>query len=352
MASRYTRYMKAMKHDYGNPIKNYEFIMGDKFISEIISTSIFKRLRRINFLGAIDYTIVRHPNQSRYRYSRYQHSIGVAKLARFYSDTMEVDFKKRQLACIAALLHDLGHAPLSHSLEGVFEKYFDINHHKITNDLITGRLPQGKEIYEIIKWLGMDADQIVAVIEGKEDLFDGFFSGPINFDTIEGIMRSFTYAGNTTTSSLPENIVMSSSCRNLPNSQYHVDNFWQYKNLVYNNIINSYRGVLSDEICKFIMHEKIDIFSPSDYLMDEIELFKKLPQLKMILLSQNFEEVVWQVINKPISYKHRHFFIDNSVPFASKKDADRYRQGKLSAHISPPPEKEWKSRRHIGDLFK
>ena len=85
--------------------------------NEIMDTKVFKRLQDISFLGAIDYT-----SRNKKRHNRYNHSISVGTLALYYATLMQLsDYESRHLV-LAALLHDIGHGPLSHSMEPAFQK--------------------------------------------------------------------------------------------------------------------------------------------------------------------------------------------------------------------------------------
>ena len=184
------------RYDFASPLRADGALFGDALIDGIMASRAFKRLKGVRFLGGIDYVLVRSPNGSRIRYSRYEHSVGVTCLAALHADMRDLSPNERRLSCTAALLHDIGHAPLSHSLEPVFVEQFGLGHHKATEEIIYGRATIGREISDLIHEHGVDADHLVALIGGKDDCFDGFFAGPINFDTIEGILRTHSYTGS------------------------------------------------------------------------------------------------------------------------------------------------------------
>ena len=87
-------------------------------IMQLIDTLAFQRLRRIKQLGAA--SLLFHGAES----SRFTHSIGVFCVARkIYRKLVEIKPEFRQNKFIlfgAALLHDLGHGPLSHTSEVIF----------------------------------------------------------------------------------------------------------------------------------------------------------------------------------------------------------------------------------------
>ena len=87
-------------------------------IWDLIKTKEFQRLRRIKQLGTLYLSF--HTAE----HSRFGHSLGVYEIVRRMIDETFIgqdawDNTDRPLALCAALLHDLGHGPFSHS----FEKY-------------------------------------------------------------------------------------------------------------------------------------------------------------------------------------------------------------------------------------
>jgi len=85
---------------------------------DLIDTAPFQRLRRIRQLGAAYLTF--HGAES----SRFTHSLGVLHLARQALDQLEREPRglAEHRACLyaAALLHDIGHGPLSHAGEEMY----------------------------------------------------------------------------------------------------------------------------------------------------------------------------------------------------------------------------------------
>ncbi len=90
----------------------------EAMIMELIDSTPFQRLRRIRQLGPASLTF--HGAES----SRFTHSLGVFYIARKALEILtklDCDLEKhRALVYGAALLHDLGHGPLSHTSEEMF----------------------------------------------------------------------------------------------------------------------------------------------------------------------------------------------------------------------------------------
>ncbi len=109
----------------------------------IINSPFFQRLRDIKQLGLVEYVF---PGAS---HNRFSHSLGVMHLAGKMAATIirnqqergevELDLKKIRLA---ALLHDIGHYPWSHTVEYVVRKQTDSNNIPFWNYLDGPDKPQ------------------------------------------------------------------------------------------------------------------------------------------------------------------------------------------------------------------
>jgi len=82
---------------------------------EVIQHPYFQRLRRVSQLALAHYVF---PGAT---HTRFSHSLGVAHLAGLLAHELGLPIAERRLLRIAALMHDIGHFPLSHSLESVYE---------------------------------------------------------------------------------------------------------------------------------------------------------------------------------------------------------------------------------------
>ena len=325
-------------YDFRNPVDLVAVEDDEPLFAAISSTAAFRRLADIRFLGGIDYLLVRTPNGApgHRRYTRYQHSLGVARLAYLYGIIRDLSPAKRRLAYAAALLHDIGHAPLSHTLEGVFQKNFRINHHLAGVEIVTGRSPFGEEISAILKQFGLDAEQVMSVAAGKDDEFEGFFGGPINFDTIEGILRSWIYLRPKAPSLSPEEVMVAAMRRDSHSDRETVDRFWEYKDNVYRYIIRSEFGVAADRICELAAEASISNLSRNDYFLTERQLFKKIPDLRHFLLNFHTNDSLGEGVGSGLQYQLRTFGVDTCHDFFARDDVGRYKQWKEDRVMRAP----------------
>ncbi len=117
---------------FKDPVHRYVHVR-DRVIWDLIGTKEFQRLRRIKQLGTTYLTF--HGAE----HSRFNHSLGVYEIIRRIVDDVfegrpDWDHDERLLSLCAALLHDLGHGPFSHS----FEKVFGLDHEHFTQAIILG----------------------------------------------------------------------------------------------------------------------------------------------------------------------------------------------------------------------
>src|SRR5262245_44916561 len=108
----------------------------DELYRRLLASNIVARLRDVRFLGALGL----FADHARATDSRYAHTGGVAYLMLRASRQLELSqSEERRLVC-AAILHDVGHGALSHSIEAYFKKRFAVDHKTFTKRLILGDL--------------------------------------------------------------------------------------------------------------------------------------------------------------------------------------------------------------------
>lgn len=157
----------------------------EKVFREVISTDAFKRLGSIHFLGAIDYLMLGGQKGVEKRHTRYDHSLGVANLAKRFALAKGIRGKEYEGIVVSALLHDIGHAPLSHSLEPAFKSLFEIDHHRVGERILRGEVPIGVRLARTLTRNGLNNFEVMATIAGVgRGIGKDLFSRSINIDTI------------------------------------------------------------------------------------------------------------------------------------------------------------------------
>ncbi len=320
-------------------------IFEDPFLAELALTAPLQRLKQIGFLGALDYVRFSNGFQShRRRHNRYEHSVGVAELALLYADIRGLNRKETRILAAAGLLHDIGHGPLSHTLEPIFKSEFDISHHRSGDNILYGRSPFGNEIIEVLSAYGIDLDEVAAMIEGQHDGEHAYlFSSPINLDTIEGISRSRVFAAKSHRIVDPRRLVVAlAENEELPTSL--MDEFWRMKHEVYNLVIHNAWGLIFDGLAQAYMHHNIDEFSSDDFLKTEDQLRHKQPTLFHIFAwaktSQRrayyrVSEMVPEVLDFSLRAPKREFTVNSDVQMHRPADLSRrYQQQKSFRDIT------------------
>ena len=152
-------------------------------IMELIDTIAFQRLRRIKQLGAA--SLLFHGAES----SRFTHSIGVFCIARkIYQRLIEIksSFHEDKFVLYgAALLHDLGHGPLSHTSEVIF----DHNHEQWSQNLVKNYSP----INSILRKYDSDLPKKIGELFKSKELFSNplktLISSEIDCDRLDYLLR-------------------------------------------------------------------------------------------------------------------------------------------------------------------
>ena len=109
----------------------------DELLLALINSREFQRLRRIKQLGMSQYVF---PGAD---HSRFSHSIGVMHTARLMIDRiarlggLKVEDDDRTVVLAAALVHDVGHGPFSHTFENVLKAVgVEEKHERRTREII------------------------------------------------------------------------------------------------------------------------------------------------------------------------------------------------------------------------
>jgi putative nucleotidyltransferase with HDIG domain len=302
---------------------------------EILEDAAIQRLSRISFLGAIDHVMPRQKTLRTVSNSRFQHTIGVARLALRYARNADLNEHDEQLVVTSALLHDIGHAPLSHSLESVFQSHFNLNHHDAGNQVIRGESVLGKGILEALRAAGIDPDEVMELIAGKHPgIVAHPFGGPMNIDTFEGILRCRLYM-RLPVSPIPEALVDGLVSFGPP-CQSRFDMFWGIKHAVYGGLINGAGGILADALARIYMIDRISSFSRNDFFLCEKLLLKAHPGLAGLFRTAK-KRLRSNVNGETVIYNKREFYKNDSHKIGSYRDLScRYLQRKLPARMRVP----------------
>lgn len=162
-----------------------------------IDTAEMRRLARVGQLGLV--TLV-YPGAV---HSRFEHSLGVFRLAVDFLDHLQADSVFADLVTsedasaflASALLHDVGHWPFCHPIEDMRLEEFP-RHESFLRSII-----EGGELADVLRseW-GVAPERVVALVEGTADdragrLLASLLSGPVDVDKMDYLARDSLHAG-------------------------------------------------------------------------------------------------------------------------------------------------------------
>jgi len=174
------------------------FIRADPLEAALINSRPLQRLRTIHQLGL---TFLVFPGAE---HSRFSHALGAMHLAGRAYDALcsraegllpgGINARERRLARVAALLHDLGHAPFSHSAEELFQG--GIDHEEMTRRLIASA--EMARIFE--RWGdGITPEDVLRLLTGQgapvERLLGQIVSGELDVDKMDYLLRDSLFCG-------------------------------------------------------------------------------------------------------------------------------------------------------------
>ena len=225
----------------------------EQMVMELIDSSPFQRLRRIKQLGPAYLTF--HGAES----SRFTHSLGVFHIARrAINHLSELDSRLKEHKFIlyaAALLHDLGHGPLSHTSEEIFK----IKHEEWTGKLIN----ENQEISIILNRYGKgNAKAISELIQSRkapEKSIVSLISSQLDCDRLDYLMRD-SYTTGARYGQLDIDRIISAmtlapdgDLAIQPKGLMAVEHYLVIRNLMYRSVYNH----RLNEVCNWLLEQII-----------------------------------------------------------------------------------------------
>lgn len=181
---------------FRDPVHDYIHVR-DQIILDLINSREFQRLRRIKQLGTSSFTF--HGAE----HSRFNHSLGVYEVTRRIIDLFEQQYASQTendglwqveeyiVTLCAALLHDIGHGPFSHTFEGIFHT----DHETLTQKIITS---PDTEVNQILQYFGENFPNKVASVIDKSypnQQVVQIISSQIDADRMDYLLRDAYYTG-------------------------------------------------------------------------------------------------------------------------------------------------------------
>ncbi len=171
-------------------------------IAELLESPEVQRLNNIKQLG---FAHLVYPGA---HHTRLEHSLGAYHIASQISETLNIDGDEQNTVTCAALLHDIGHGPFSHTLESILLEKFGVDHVDLTEELVLGEYEifepteknfiKSQGINQILSKNDIDKDEIVNVIRGKTNkkpYLGQILNSTIDVDQLDYLMRDAYYTG-------------------------------------------------------------------------------------------------------------------------------------------------------------
>lgn len=174
---------------FKDPVHKYIYVQ-EETVWELINSREFQRLRRIRQLGTSFLTF--HGAE----HSRFSHSLGVYEIVRRIVSQFERNGypdwpqEERLLCLCAALLHDIGHGPFSHSIEQAFA----MHHEDWSCRFVLG----DTEVNAILRRAGEDFPSRVAGVIAKtydKPIAISLVSSQLDADRMDYLLRDAYYTG-------------------------------------------------------------------------------------------------------------------------------------------------------------
>jgi len=177
----------------------------DGFFVDLVETPEVQRLSNIKQLG------LAHLVFPGAHHTRLEHSLGAFHMATMLSESLPLEVEEKTSLMCAALLHDIGHGPFSHTLESILRDSLNVDHVDLTKKLILGTYSifQDDEqhflssihcntVTEILEKHHIDTALITQIISGtvKEKTYLGqMLNSVIDVDQLDYLLRDSHYTG-------------------------------------------------------------------------------------------------------------------------------------------------------------
>lgn len=172
------------------------------FFLDLIEAAELQRLYNIKQLG---FAHLVYPGAN---HTRLEHSLGTYYMAYKAAEKLDINNDEKEIVACAALLHDIGHGPFSHTLEYILRDKLNVDHVDLTEKLIFGEHEIFNEIeedfivspgvFEILNKYSVDLKEIAYIIRGKptrNSYLCQLLNSSIDVDQLDYLIRDAYYTG-------------------------------------------------------------------------------------------------------------------------------------------------------------
>lgn len=169
----------------------YGYIRLTETEKKILDTGPVQRLRRIRQLTGAEYV---YPAAT---HTRFEHVLGTMYLAGVVVENLpaELDEDDKKAVKVAALLHDVGHAPFSHLFEPILQKYIGKTHEDMSTHIILN-----SELSNVLEQEGLDPKTVSRLCVGrfgdaKRAYLDQIIRSSVDVDKMDFVLRDSYHTG-------------------------------------------------------------------------------------------------------------------------------------------------------------
>ncbi|QLC32772.1 HD domain-containing protein [Halarchaeum sp. CBA1220] len=148
----------------------------------LLDTPPVQRLRRVHQLGTANLV---YPSAN---HTRFEHSLGVYHLACEALDGLGEDGTRAKRTRAAALLHDVGHGPFSHTIEDLIHEHTGKYHDDVTDLLTDG------DVARVLTEHGLDPERVARMVRGEGELGQ-VVAGELDVDRMDYLVRDAHHTG-------------------------------------------------------------------------------------------------------------------------------------------------------------
>lgn len=172
-----------------DPIHGYIRLAGIE--KKVLDTTAVQRLRRIKQLSGAEYV---YPAAT---HTRFEHALGTMYLAGVVAQNLPANLDEEYWIClrVAALLHDVGHAPFSHLFEPMLMRYLGKTHEDMSTRIILE-----SDLSDLLKDEGLDPNVVSRLCVGKLErpncaFLDQIIRSSIDIDKMDFVLRDSYHTG-------------------------------------------------------------------------------------------------------------------------------------------------------------
>ena len=141
-------------------------------------------------------------------HTRLEHSFGAYYMAQQAAEHLKLDSEEKEIISCAAILHDIGHGPFSHTLESILRDTLNVDHVDLTEKLILGEhaifdhlekeFIDHLTVFDVLNKHGIHHKEIAEIIKGtssSKKYLAQLLDSAIDVDQLDYLARDAYYTG-------------------------------------------------------------------------------------------------------------------------------------------------------------